>query len=504
MRAAILRLLIIPIIPILLFLLVGSARAQARDSLTIGTIETLPSLDPADAGDVFSWEVLTHLYTGLTRQIPGTLRYELALAASHTISSDGLVHTFTIRPGVSFDDGTPITAGTFADSINRVLKAQKPGSAIVTPYIKSASAADDNTLALTLTQPIPYLEQLLALPPYFPIHPNAANDFSRAPTNGVYRLAASDANSITLGADPAWKGPSPATPTIVIRHYDRPADLREALKAQAVDIAWRGLPPDDAENAAQVKGIRSITAPGLQTFYLLINQHDPPFNDAAVRRGMLYLFNRDQAVQLSLRNTGSPLLTLLPPELGASPAYPGYNVDQANTVLGAAGYSQYKRIESEFQVSGATYGDLYLDAVDLLNNDLTRQEAFRIALSDIEPRTFLDQIERGTFSLVVVGWTPVVPHPDAYLRPLLHSKGQLAAGAHYADPHVDQLLDQAAACADSQQQAQLYAQVQALALKGVVAVPLWQNRQSLLAWESVGSVTIEPNFLLRYDRLTAR
>src|SRR5689334_234612 len=95
--------------------------AKARDLLTIGTLEAIPSLDPADAGDVFSWEVLTHLYTGLTRQVPGTLHYELALAASHTTSNDGLIHTFTIRPDAAFDDGTRITARTFADSINRAL-----------------------------------------------------------------------------------------------------------------------------------------------------------------------------------------------------------------------------------------------------------------------------------------------------------------------------------------------------------------------------------------------
>src|SRR5947209_81235 len=85
----------------------GGRGTRAAGSLTIGTVEFLGSLDPADAGDVFSWEVLSHLYTGLTRQIPGSLRYELALAATHTFSADGLIHTFTLRPGITFDDGTP-------------------------------------------------------------------------------------------------------------------------------------------------------------------------------------------------------------------------------------------------------------------------------------------------------------------------------------------------------------------------------------------------------------
>src|SRR5262245_49908705 len=112
----------------LFLLLIGTLPAPANaadgqpNAITIGTTDALVNLDPADAGTFASWELLTHLYTGLTRQLPGKLKYELALAASHTISADGLTHTFAIRPDAAFDDGTPITAQTFADSINRVVK----------------------------------------------------------------------------------------------------------------------------------------------------------------------------------------------------------------------------------------------------------------------------------------------------------------------------------------------------------------------------------------------
>src|SRR5262249_28591544 len=154
----------------------------------------LGSLDPADAGDVFSWEVLTHLYTGLTRQVPGTLRYELALAATHTVSDDGLIHTFTLKPGIAFNDGTPITAQSFADSITRVLRLQGKGSAVVAPYIKSAAVDSSGALVLTLNAPVPYLEQLLALPPYFALNPAdfPANQMNLTPqhlsSNGTYKL----------------------------------------------------------------------------------------------------------------------------------------------------------------------------------------------------------------------------------------------------------------------------------------------------------------------------
>ncbi len=512
----------------LLVLLIGTGSTGVRGAATlvIGTTEPLASLDPADAGDVFSWEVLTHLYTGLTRQIPGSLRYELALAAAHTVSADGLTHTFTIKAGAAFDDGTPITARTVADSIHRSQTLGGRGQAVVAPYIRSAAASGDS-LILTLTAPVPYLEQLLALPPYFPVHPAIfpPDALNRTPdrliANGVYRIGAFEPRrSITLVANPAWQGRTPKTPTITIRHFDWPADLREALKAHQVDIAWRGLPPDDAKNAEQVKGIRTLTAPGLQTFYLLIGQKQPPYNDPVIRQAMSVLLDRRKAMQVG--SGGSALVTLLPPELAdaqtpagmeppgderpepsrRTPAYPELDFERASVILSKGGYSKFKRIESELQIARLLYGDFYADAADLFSSDLNRHEAIDTVLSDTEPKTFLDQIAHGTFRLIIVGWTPVVPHPDAYLRPLLHSTGQLAAGAHYANPVVDQLLDQAALTADPQRQAALYDQAQALALRDVVAIPLWQSRQTLLAWDSVGGITIEPNYLLRYDQLS--
>ncbi|MCC7452188.1 MAG: hypothetical protein IT324_32610 [Anaerolineae bacterium] len=483
---------------------------RAQNALTIGTTESLVNLDPADAGDVFSWEVLTHLYTGLTRQIPGSLNYELALATSHTVSTDGLTHTFAIRPDAAFSDGTPITARAFADSINRVLAFKGRGSIAVAPYIKSAAANSDGTLAITLITPIPYMEQLLALPPYFPIHPAqlAVNRLNPAPDqligNGVYKVGAFEPGKLLmLVADPAWKGTPPAAPTITIRHFDNPADLREALKAGQVNIAWRGLSADDIENATQVQGIKLTNAPGLQTFYVLLDQKDPPYSDPVVRRGMTYLLDREQAVNLGLRGSGIPLYTLVPPELAGAQAasYPKLDADQARSVLEPAGYSKYKRIESQFQTARLIYGELYASAADRLNLGLSRNEAFRIGRMDTEPNTFRDQIERGTFQLMLVGWTPLVPHPDAYLRPLLASKGQLAAGAHYANPTVDKLLDQAAITTDPSAQMALYQQAQTIAAQDIVAIPIWQARQQLLAWDTVSGITIESNYLLRYDSL---
>ena len=484
---------------------------RAASSLTIGTTEALVNLDPADAETFSSWELLTHLYTGLTRQIPGTLKYELALAASHTISDDGLTHTFTIRPDAAFDDGTPITAQIFVSSIKRVLALNGRGGIAIRPYVKDVSVNAEGALVFTLINKVPYFDALVALTPYSPVNPAnfPADSFNNAPdnlvSNGVYKVGKFDVgNSITLISNPAWKGAKPATPTITIQHFNLPADLREALKGHTVDIAWRGLPIEDMNAALQVKGIKQTSVPGLQAFYLLFDQTSLPYNDLVVRQGITYMVDRDQITSAGLRTTGVPLYTLLPPELttAGTPAFPKFDLDQGKKVLETGGYSKYKRIESEFQVSRLLYGDLYLSASEIVANTLSREEAFRIGRFDTESKAFLKEINEGTFRFILVGWTPIVPHPDAILRPLVSSAGLFGAGAHYVNKPIDDLLERAASTSDPAAQMDLYNQVQMLALKDVAAIPVWQNQQQLLAWDTVGGIQIEPNFLLRYDLLT--
>ncbi|MFN8420906.1 MAG: ABC transporter substrate-binding protein [Anaerolineae bacterium] len=493
----------------LLTTLIPLAPARAQSALTIGTTESLATLDPADAGDVFTWEVLTHLYTGLTRQKPDTLEYELALASDHSVSEDGLTHTFTIRADAAFDDGTAITAQTFADSINRVLRVNGNGRRIVADYVSAVSAdADANTFTLTLIKPIPYLLALVSLPPYFPVHPEtfAADRVVDAPatviSNGVYRVENFDRlHALTLTANPKWQGTPAKTTTITIQRFDFPADLREALKAGAVDMAWRGLSYDDMDNALKTDGIRLESAPGLQSFYLVIDISREYLDDVIARTGISYLLDRDRAVKVGLLNTGMPLLSLVPPQIDpAAPIYPTFDPVEAKAIFTTGSYSRYHRIDGQVQYSRLLYGELYVDAINALNSQLRLQEALGLAMVDTVPDTFNDQITRGQFRMIIVGWTPIVAHPAAYLEALIDSTGLLAAGAHFSNAQIDALMQQAATAAPAQQM-ELYQQVQQIALEQAVVIPLWQTDQRLLVRDDVQGIVIEPNFLLRYDQL---
>ena len=94
------------------------------------------------------------------------------------MSADGLTYTLTMRDGVKFGDGTPLTAKSYADQLNRLLTVGPDcpngvAGALATPYVKSIAAPDDKTIVFTLKTPVAYFPQLLASSTYMPADPKS-------------------------------------------------------------------------------------------------------------------------------------------------------------------------------------------------------------------------------------------------------------------------------------------------------------------------------------------
>lgn len=494
------------------------AQARQSDTITIGTTDLPVSLDPAEAYDFMTWEVLSHLYVGLVRQVPGTLDYELALAERHTVSADGLTHTFTLRAGQTFSDGTPITAQTFVDSLMRVLALRRRAVALVEPYVAEVSAPSARTLVFTLKRPTPFFLQLLALPAYYPQHPALITASAPQPFptqmigNGPYQLQHfAVREEIVLRANPAYAlGPAPKTATIVLRHFNRSQDLREALLRHEVDIAWRALLLADVQHLDDTPGLNLTELPATRVYYLYMNQNREPTDDPMVREALTLLMDR-RAIGEVLDGHATPLTALVPAEFATAyvPLWPGeQDIPTAEATLRAAGYKERgtPKLSVTLGFSLPLYGVPYADAVNRLARasfQPTRFVEYSI-FSDVDAATFMDVLEEGGTGLAVFAWTPVAPHPYAYLYPLLHSSQPIPANGRFARPELDLLLDQIAQQPDTASQADLYAQLAQWVLDDHALVPLWQDHLQLIAWDTVTGIAVAPNYRLSYEPLARR
>lgn len=147
------------------------------------TIPAKPAtLDPAKVSDLSSLNIAHELYAGLTRFSGRGVVPDLA--ESWEPSRDGLVWTFHLRKGTRWSDGRPITADDFRRSWLRAL-APKTGSAyarVEMGNIQGArrfhatgrgavgvEAVDDRTLRVRLNHPVPWLDEQVAFPVFFPV-----------------------------------------------------------------------------------------------------------------------------------------------------------------------------------------------------------------------------------------------------------------------------------------------------------------------------------------------
>jgi oligopeptide transport system substrate-binding protein len=169
------------------------------------------TLDPALVANLPSLNVAHELYSGLTRvsgrgAVPD-------LAESWEPSEGGLVWTFHLRKGIRWSDGKPITAEDFRRSWLRALDPET-GSAYARAEMLNIEGArryhatgsgevgieapDDRTLRVTLRHPVPWLDEQVAYPVFFPVPLN------RRSWSGPFRLASQSRDRLVLDRNRAY------------------------------------------------------------------------------------------------------------------------------------------------------------------------------------------------------------------------------------------------------------------------------------------------------------
>ena len=136
--------------------LMSTAVAQtAGGKLVLGRGDPPTNLDPHKTGEAAADEVNNFIGGGLMTLDPQTLAVRPWLAESVTQNEDGTVFTFTIRQGVTFHNGDPLTAHDFKWTYERALnpETQATVSRDMLGPIASIEAPDDYTLVVTLEQP---------------------------------------------------------------------------------------------------------------------------------------------------------------------------------------------------------------------------------------------------------------------------------------------------------------------------------------------------------------
>jgi peptide/nickel transport system substrate-binding protein len=482
---------------------VGTAIAPKR--IIIGVTDKVSDIDPSNAYDFYTWEVLTNIMGGLMQYVPGTTELQPGLAISYTVSPDGREYVFKLRPELYFADGTRVTAHDVVRSIKRVMKINGDPAWLVTDFVKDVIAIDEYTVKFILTMPVAYFPALLATPPYFPVHPaykpEEIDSDQTAGGAGPYKITKWVRDvELVLEANPYWWGGAPKTEQIVIRFYKDATSLRLALEAGEIDIAWRTLTPTDIKDLKGKAGIKVIEAPGAFIRYIIFNTKIPPFDNPVVRKALSAAVNRKVICERIFLGTTDPLYSMIPIGMWSHKEsflekYGEHNLELAKTLLKQAGYSEANKLKIELWYTPTHYGDTEVDVATLIKEAWEETGLVEVELKSAEWTTYLDYTRKGLLGASLYGWYPDYIDPDDYTSPWINTSW---TGYAYSNPKLLEILEEARIKPSIEERTALYKQAQDIWTEDAAIVPLFQGKLTVAVREGVEGVILDPVMLFRY------
>lgn len=439
---------------------------------------TAVQTDPTQGQTALEAQVLTALYEGLATYDPQTLRPVPGAATSWAFSDDGLTLTFTLRPGLTWEDGTSLTARDFRDSWIRLLSPATgaPFASLLDPIAGAQAwregrltdpaglgiqAPRDDTLVLTLTERAPHLVAVLCHYAFVPVHPDwrAHPTDAAPPANGPYRIAAQKPGLWTLKRNPRyWDNANVALDTLELSfNNDAPAVTR-AFKDGALDWVADGI-DGSASLGAGYFSANALFA----TSFFYFKADKKPWNDPRVRRALILL--------LPLEDMRKPFLqptAVLIPQFQGYPKVAGYektDKDAALALLAEAGYPEGKGLPTlTVALPEDSANDAFVETFRSAWKDLGLQVDHKVVTGN-----YYDQLATLDHTMGYFSWIGDFLDPVTFL--VLWKGGSSLNSFSYADDAYDALLKKAAG-QQSDERLKTLAEAETSLLEGGLLIPL--------------------------------
>ena len=322
------------------------ATYEGADTLRINLASEPDRLDPALLYTVDGACLAVNSFAGLyTHAADGTLQPELA--TGYTVSDDGLTYTFTLREGLAWSDGEPLTAEDFVYSWQR---AADPANGAVYSYLYSiiagygtdaglAVSASEDGLSFTveLAAPCPYMLDLAAFPAFYPVpqhcveaaegylnedgsllDPGAWATEAGFVTSGAYTLESwtHDESMVYVKNPNYWNAQSVTMERLEFMLSADDATIYAAYRAGDLDFIDT-IPADEMPALLESGDPEFYVADNLGTYFLCFNVNSPMFEGmtdaqaANVRKAISMLIDRTW-ISETVRLTEPPANTFVP------------------------------------------------------------------------------------------------------------------------------------------------------------------------------------------------
>jgi ABC-type oligopeptide transport system substrate-binding subunit/class 3 adenylate cyclase len=461
--------------------------------------------DDPDPRSAIAWpniQLCMQLFDRLVEQWPERTIVP-SLAERWEIAEDGLTYRFTLREGLRWSDGTPLTAHDQEFGIKRVLDPDRPGSSVAIyfaleqgqeHYLRQTSdasgigvrALDDRTIEFRLTAPAPYFMSVMNRPDGAPQPRHAieaaGDDWTRVGeqvVSGAFRIEERDDERLVLTrrTDPFVR-PRPGNVARVEIERSRIDEGAAAFEAGRLDMVSARYTPRLADLVpGSIPG--GHAGPATWSGYLAFDHANPAVHDVDLRRALAHALDRDALAEAVPVNMVLATGGIVPPALqGHTPAIAlRFDPDRARALLAGTGFG------------GAL-------AVAALEDDLPLLEpvvaSWRSVLGvEVELRGWSFEglatmpPPRQQAPIYFTGWLPGYADPEYFLRLLFHSDSRTNEGG-FAEPAFDDLIERARRERSDRERLELFHQADRFAVADRVAViPLVYGRSYAIVKPSV-------------------
>jgi len=406
---------------------------------------------------------------------------------------DPTTYVFTLRDGVTFHDGSPLTAEDVVFTLEWNMDPENESQlAAFFGSVDSVEATGDSEVTVTLTKPDAQFQYSMAHMSGFIMNKaqieSAGETFGTPDVlplgTGPYKLVEFVPDDhVTLERYEDYWGEQGPAKRIVIRSI--PDSQTRLLAMQNGDIDGTfDVPISEVDQWESLDGVTVITAPSNGVYQLILDQETPPFDDIHVRKAIAFAVDRDGIVQAVLNGKGAAARAINPPGIWGGvldeasvnafydtlPTY-AFDLDAARAELAQSSVPD----GFEFSVPVPNTDPVAINSFLAISETLT-QIGITMNVEQVDPGEWLDvYFGHEELGAQFMAYFPDYADPANYPYLFYYSGNAVANGlngSNYRNPDVDALIEESLESTDTATRAEALQQVIALANEDVATVPI--------------------------------
>ena len=432
----------------------NAGRAAAAE-ITVGIAQDFDSLDPHHMTAAGTKEVLFNVFEGLVKPTSdGDIVPAVASAVEK--SEDGLTYTFTLRQGVKFHNGDPVTVQDVIFSIERRRNGEDAAAKLDALDIIADVQGEGDTLTVTLSEPS---NEFLAFLMNAYILPEGYDAQETAPVGtGPYKFVSrTPQESLVLERFGDYWGTPGQVDKVTFRIIENVEGLVLGLQSGALDLVMHMTSTQTDQLSDAEFHIEEGSMNLVQALYL--NNAAAPFDDVRVRQALSYAVNKQGIIDLAFDGYGIPLGTSMFPSFSkyyddSLTDFYAYDTAKAKELLAEAGYPD----GFEMTITVPSNYQPHVDTAEVIKMQL-EEIGVKVTILPVDWNTWLQDVYGAReFQSTITGLTS----DNMTARKLLERFGSTVGNnfTNYSNADYDTILAQAITATDDAEQTELYRQLE--------------------------------------------